>query len=156
MFSGTPKQNFWLRQCTLATLTNGSRDIGSKERHQLKFVSFLRKNADSPYLLDNTLSSSIFYGWESRVIADLAAANRIHLSALKRLLEARAQTSSLLVHVHADTGTMEAKLLTCRLFWIDCGFLKKQLPTKHYQCSGTSPLKITIELADASRCTMSK
>jgi hypothetical protein len=85
-----------------------------KERQLHKYCSFLRKNSDAPYwikhkVLQSALNSSIFYGCESWITSDLAAANRVHTMALKQLLGVRAQTCNLAVHV--ESGNADAKAI---------------------------------------------
>ena len=78
----------------------------NKMCHVLKFVSFLRKNNDIPYIVkrrvfDAALTSSLLYGCESWVGADIKPVVKLYNWALKQLLGVRRTTSNQVCYAEA-------------------------------------------------------
>ena len=74
--------------------------------HVLKFISFLKKNNDIPFIVkrrvfDAALLSSLVYGCESWVGADLKPVVKLYNWALKQLLAVRKTTPNIICYVEA-------------------------------------------------------
>lgn len=69
----------------------------SKIAHVLKYVSFIKKNNDIPFIvkkraLDAALMSALLYGCESWLTADLKPVQSLYNRCLKELLDVRRST----------------------------------------------------------------
>ena len=72
----------------------------------MKFISFLKKNNDIPFqvkrrVFDACLTSSILYGCESWLNADLRPVRKLYNWSLKNLLDVRLTTCSDVCYVEA-------------------------------------------------------
>ena len=80
--------------------------VNNKLCHVLKYVSFLKKNNDVPFivkrrLLDAALMSSLLYVCESWVGADVTCVSKLYIWAIKQLLGVRRSTSNLVCYAEA-------------------------------------------------------
>jgi hypothetical protein len=128
-------------------------NIVQKEQHIHKYASFLKNNDNAPFwvknrVLESALNSSIFYGCESWLTANLATANTAHLKALKYLLGVRTQTCN--VMVYAEANTPDAKSL---IYKRQMDFIKKRMSKTDYV---GSPLEKAIRSANSQNSPMSK
>lgn len=84
----------------------------AKMPHVLKFVSFIKKNNDIPYFVkrrvfDAALMSSILYGCESWLNADLKPMIKLYNWCLKELLGVRKKTCNDLCYVEAGYSPLQ-------------------------------------------------
>ncbi len=97
------------------TVTNQVKQhINGKAAHVLKFVSFLSKNNDCPYVVkhkvrSSALNAAILYSSETWLTNDLRAAEKPYISTLKQMLSGRQITCNDLVFL--ETGVPNAKSL---------------------------------------------
>ena len=80
--------------------------VKNKLCHVLKYVSFLKKNNDVPFIvkrrvLDAAMMSSLLYGCESWVGADVKSVSKLYNWAIKQLLGVRRSTSNLVCYAEA-------------------------------------------------------
>lgn len=84
----------------------------NKLRQVLKYVNFLKKNNDVPFVvkkrvLDAALMSSLLYGCESWLGADLKPVTKLYNWCLKQLLGVRRSTSNLVGYVESGSPSLE-------------------------------------------------
>ena len=87
----------------------------SKIPHVLKFVSFLRKNDDVPFIVkrrifDAALMSSILYGCESWLCADLRPMVKLYNWCLKELLGVRKSTCNDVCYVESGYPSLKQQV----------------------------------------------
>ena len=107
VYLGTPVNSASLREQVKA-------HIDSKRSHVIKFISFLKKNAEAPFavkelVFKSALSSAILYGCESWLCSDIKSAISPILTAQKQLLSVRNQTCTDLVQAelaYPDTAAI--------------------------------------------------
>ena len=90
----------------------------AKMPHVMKFISFLRKNNDIPFqvkkrVFDACLMSSILYGCESWLDADLKPVRKLYNWSLKNLLDVRLTTCNDVCYVEAGYPPLHA-LVKCK------------------------------------------
>ena len=84
----------------------------SKQAQFRKFYSFLNRNPDSPYgvkkkIWTSALNSSVFYGCETWIAANLNKLNPKYNSSIKHMISVRNTTCNEIVHI--ETGLSDAK-----------------------------------------------
>ena len=127
--------------------------LSMKSTHIRKFSTFLAKNSNAPFwvkskVLESALCSAIFYGSESWITADLTAANRAHIGALKNMLGVRQQTNT--DTVYCESGSANAKAIITRR---QRNFLKNARARNDYF---GSPMQMAVDLAIQTRSPMGK
>ena len=90
MYLGTPIVNASVSQQV-------KQHIDGKTCHVMKFISFLAKNNDAPFLVkkrvwDSAFQAAIFYGSETWLAKDLCHAEKSYIMTLKQLLGVRGTT----------------------------------------------------------------
>jgi len=95
-----------------STANNVKKHLKSKQGHTLRFVSFLRNNADAPFSVkklvwNSALLAAIFYGSETWLCNDLKAAEKVYMTTLKQLLGVRMTTCHDLVLL--ESGMLDTK-----------------------------------------------
>ena len=103
-----------------------------KNRHALKFFSFLQRNCDAPYLVKKTVWSSalktaLFYSCETWMTQDLRAAESVFNSTLKSLLGVRQTTCNDIVFV--ESGEFGAKSYVRD---VQVSFIRKLMSSDHF------------------------
>ena len=130
-----------------------SANLALKEKHIHKYASFLKNNANAPFwikhrVLESALFSSVFYGCESWITPSLAAANKIHITAVKHLLGVRIQTNNIMVYAEADVPDAKSFIYKRQI-----DFLKKRMNRNDYH---GSPLDKTLRIATSFNTPMAK
>ena len=83
-----------------------------KMSHVLKFVAFIRKNNDIPFIVkkrvfDAALTSSLLYGCESWFTADLKPVNKLYNWCLKEMLGVRKTTCNDICYIESGYPTLQ-------------------------------------------------
>ena len=97
--------------CDGAVNSSVKQHAKSKLCHVIKFVSFIKKNNDVPFIVkrrvfDAALMSSLLYGWESWVGADLRPVIKLYNWAIKELLEVRKSTSNIVCYAELGYSSL--------------------------------------------------
>jgi len=122
----------------------------NRQKHVIKFYSFLAKNSDSPYIIkhrvwESALNSSILYGCETWCTKNLRRVETQYNSSLKHLLAVRQTTCNDVVF--AETGEYSVGTLVT----------EKQLKFfKKIKARPADYVNKTIDLAIRSRTPMGK
>ena len=85
--------------------------LKAKQSHVRKYLSFLSKNSDAPFIVKKTvwnaaLNSAIFYSAETWFCSNLKTANAPYLTSAKALLGVRTQTSNDLVYLELGVSSI--------------------------------------------------
>ena len=119
----------------------------------LKFTSFLRKNSDAPFQVkekvwNSCLTSSIMYGCETWLSADLRKAESPYMSSLKQLLGVRSQTPTNMSLTEIDAVSASAFIINRQL-----KYLQKIMSRQNFSESYVGKI---ISLARSVKCSMGK
>ena len=124
--------------------------VENKQKHLLKFVSFLRKNADVPFnvkkkVFNACFVSSLSYGCESWINVNTKIVERLYHSAIKALLNVRITTANDLCLAELELPKLQA--------WIknrQSDFFRKMMRERD-GLQNEDPLMHTIELVKNSQ-----
>ena len=123
-----------------------------KHKHFIKFVSFISKNPDFPFVvkrkvLSSALLAAILYGCESWLLNNLSDVNKLYLAAIKTLLGVRQTTANEVCLVELGLPQLKFFIKDRQLRFFKSAMAKRQ-------GSENDPLMFVLHLAMASRTSM--